>query len=160
MKTIEKIVAIRDRNPAATTADVAAEIGVSKQRVSALCSKHEVKLRPAYRRGGRITPPKPRLITGGAPVALGSAPCGTISELLAAADLIARGYKVYSPFVRQRSHDLIAVAPDGTILTFEVRGGHRTASGALSWSTRDRGRSHHFAIVVTGEPVAYSPALP
>lgn len=84
--------------------------------------------------------------------------CGTISELLVAADLMARGYEVYIPLARTIGHDIIAEAPSGRLLTIEVRSAKRAANGALRFKRTTR--SEMFAAVVTGEPVQYDPPLP
>ncbi|WP_395601225.1 winged helix-turn-helix domain-containing protein (plasmid) [Pseudomonas sp. A1437] len=162
MKTIDKILALQVENPDITNSEAAEALKLSRQRVSQECKKAGVTLSRAYgRKTGIVTPPAPRVITGGIPTRISHTVCGTISELLVAADLMARGYKPYFPFVRQRAHDIIAVAPCGEILTFEVRSGKRRADGeGYTFLHKGDGmESDHYAIVLTGDPVIYSPEL-
>lgn len=163
MKTIDKILALRIENPSITVSEAAAALELSRQRVSVECKKAGVALRRAYgpQPKGVVAPPAPRVITGGIPTRVSHTVCGTISELLVAADLMARGYKAYMPLVRQRSHDIIAVSPYGEILTFEVRSGKHRADGE-GYTFMSKGKdmsSAHYAIVITGAPVIYSPEL-
>jgi hypothetical protein len=87
-----------------------------------------------------------------------------VSELLAAADLLARGYTVYAPLNRHAGHaDLIALprgGGDGPI-TLEVRSGHRNPNtGTTTWNRFPRNNADHYAVVVTGEVVVYEPPIP
>lgn len=162
MKTIDKILALQAENPDVTNSEAAEALGLSRQRVSMECKKAGVILRRAYGRGAIKSAPEPRVITGGVPSVVSHTVCGTISELLVAADLMARGYKPYMPLVRQRGHDLIAVSPGGEILTIEVKSGKARATGE-GYSYLHKGerqnQSTHYAIVITGSPVVYEPEL-
>jgi hypothetical protein len=99
------------------------------------------------------------------PVKVHATNAGTVGELLAAADLTARGYTVYAPICRHVAHaDLIAIdqsSPDATPLRIEVRVGKRKMPGGYIAFNRDEVmRNDHYAIVVRGEPVLYEPGLP
>jgi Holliday junction resolvase-like predicted endonuclease len=86
---------------------------------------------------------------------------GQIAELLAAAELLERGWLVYAPITRaSRGHDLIACK--GThVLTVEVRRAHRGEDGRLVGNSENRKMpSACFAFVVTAEPITFIPALP
>ena len=100
----------------------------------------------------------PRVITGCVPCAINSTAAGRVSELLVAADLIARGWHVFFPLDYRKGHDLIACG-NGRIVSFEVRSGHRGKTGRLCFQRNHIMRSDHYAVAVTGEPVAYEPAL-
>ena len=167
-----RIKAVLARSPKATAREVADALGLSRSRVYVACKRHGIKLArppaPPYvyrpercqhgvRRSVALTP---RVITGGVQRTVSPTVCGTISEVLAAADLMARGFRPYAPFVRQRSHDLIAVAPNGRVITIEVRSGRKKSHGGYTFPNREtRSRSDVLAIVLTGEPVIYEPTL-
>lgn len=160
----DRLRAFVKKNPKGTARDAAQALGVSRQRIYHLCKEIGIRLSvPPNVPGTRLATglPLPRVRTGGVSIAVNHTICGTISELLAAADLMARGYKVYTPIARQKCHDLIAVAPDGRLVTFEVRSGRRRATGAgFTFVQPQRGKSDVIAVVLTGDPVEYIPALP
>lgn len=144
--------------------EIAVEIGVSRQWVYQLADKHGVRLRrpPPYRRFGPQRPAKhiSRVITGGIEHPINTTTSGAICELLVAADLMARGWRVFAPLSGHVGcHDLIAVKGE-VVRTFEVRAANRRETGSLIF-TRDRCmRSDHYAIVPRGAPVEYEPTLP
>lgn len=161
MKTIEKIQALVAENPAISCSEIAEKLGLTRQRISQVCKSGGIVLESAYPARDRRGMGYPRVITGGIQSMINHTVGGTISELLVAADLMARGYKPYTPLVRQRSHDIIAVAPCGEILTFEVKSGKRRDNGngyTFASAPRDV-HSDHYAVVITGEPVIYKPEL-
>lgn len=161
MKTIEKIQALVAENPAISCSEVAQKLGLTRQRISSVCKDGGIVLAPAYPARDRRGVGYPRVITGGIQTMLNHTVGGTISELLVAADLMARGYKPYTPLVRQRSHDIIAITPCGELLTFEVKSGKRRDDGngyTFAAAPRDA-QSDHYAVVITGEPVIYKPEL-
>lgn len=89
---------------------------------------------------------------------------GAISELIAGADLLRLGYAVFRALSPSCPCDLIAMAPDGTILRIEVRTGTRVID-KLQFPTRriDNGRHDHHAVVTyDGDitTVTYLPKLP
>jgi len=164
----------REKDPEVTAKEMSIALGISSQRVA----QHLVALglptrtRKSYPIGPRLIdydmskrkPPAPRIITGGTLVASNSTATGTVSELLVAADLTARGYTVYLPILRHSAHcDLIALrqgAEDNPI-TIEVRSGRRrTVDGTISYTKNVESLATHHAVVVTGEPVIYHPDLP
>jgi hypothetical protein len=80
--------------------------------------------------------------------------------MLAAADLMARGFAVYYPMARQKGYDLVAVDKKGRMLSIEVRSGRLTESGKPSFMKKVDSNAKHHAIVMTGHPVVYEPELP
>lgn len=162
MATIDKIKDLLSENPHATTADISRDLGVSRQRISHLCRQHGIKLTRAYPARDKASAPAPRVITGGVLAPINHTVCGSISEILVAADLMARGYKPYMPIVKQRSHDILAVNSTGGVITIEVRSGKRRADGnGYTWASKGPNCASGFhAIVITGEPVIYKPDLP
>jgi hypothetical protein len=106
---------------------------------------------------------RPRVRTGGVDVPVSAVTAGTISELLVAADLMARGYVVYFPLMKRTAHvDLIATPsnPDRLPLRIEVRSGTIGARGQVRYAKKADSRADHHAVVMTGEPVHYKPELP
>lgn len=158
MKTEDQI-----REMAATgmwASAIADELQVSRQYVHQVAKRLGISLpRGATRR----VPPgsglvKPRIQTGGIAAKVNHSVAGSIAELLVAADLMARGWRVFMPVLSSQGHDIIAVK-DGEIRTFEVRSAHRNAAGALKYMKKADCESHYYGLVVTGEPVAYDPEL-
>jgi hypothetical protein len=84
---------------------------------------------------------------------LASATVGALSELLAAVDLMSRGFEVFRALSAACSCDL-AVLVDGNLIRVEVRTGKRTANGKLAFPRvqRDGGRQDVYAIVVHSLP--------
>lgn len=156
--------------------EIAAAMQVSRQRIYQVAAREGIALkRPAVtpplapepaggaaaarrRRPGKAPVNVPRLITGGVPLQINSTATGRVAEILVMADLIARGWHVYAPLLdSRRGHDLIACG-NGRMVSFEVRSGRRRPSG-VKFDRDMVVRSDHYAIVVTGEPVAYDPPL-
>jgi hypothetical protein len=83
---------------------------------------------------------------------------GSVSELLVAADLTARGWSVFFPLFRARC-DLIACSWDaGIVRRFEVRSGKRR-NGTAGFQKTSNDVCDHYAIVISGEPIIYEPEL-
>ena len=140
-------------NPNAWAAEIARVLGVSRQRVHQVCRDSGIKLPKA--------PPSPPFSRANcaAPARISPSVAGAVAEAIAIADLLSRGYKPYSPVVRQRSHDIIAVSPSGVVITIEVRSAVRDVSRVhVPKSARDK--SQHYALVLKDEPVVYKPDLP
>jgi PD-(D/E)XK endonuclease len=148
-----------------TAIEISKEAGISRQRVYQIARTNGIKLAVSGDRAGqgRCIYPKPlapRINTGGVMLAKDSNAVGTVAELLVAADLVARGWYVYIPIVLHRGHDLIAYHGN-RLITIEVRSGWRRPKGTLQYSSqKPTALSEYFAIVITGEPVIYEPALP
>ena len=95
---MSKAAAIRELARAGKSARVISEeLGISRQRVYQVINEAEIrlprqKLGPQAFRRARGKAPQAHLLTGGVPVPISSAVAGSVSELLVAADLLARGY--------------------------------------------------------------------
>lgn len=108
--------------------------------------------------GGDKPPVPSSVTTGGIVSSLNTTTTGTIAEILAAADLMSRGWQVYIPLVRHRGHDLIC--SKGTrLMTVEVRSAHRGITNNLVFGRKNTDKSETYALVITGEQVVYVPAL-
>ena len=151
--TAGRIRAVIEKTPNMSAAEVADALGVSRQRVHQVCIAAGIKLPRGERRR-----PEPRIACA-AGVPISHTVAGAIAEAIVVADLLARGCKPYTPVVRQRSHDIIAVTPSGAVVTIEVRSARRDA-GKLSVPRKRSDQSQHYALVVPGESVAYYPPLP
>jgi hypothetical protein len=98
---------------------------------------------------------------------LAKATVGAVSELIAAADLLRRGFTTARSLSASAPFDLTAVVGD-RVLRFEVRTGYRTASKRdpkrrrLQYNKEARGCIDHFIVVVWkdgGYDVVYVPPL-
>ncbi len=141
--------------------EIAKQEGISRQRVYQVARSRGIVL-PSYHDVARAPQPKlaiPRVITGGVVKRVTCTVGGTIAELLATADLMARGYQVYRPMVGNRGFDAIA-CKDGQMLTIEVRSAIRLPEGTLKYRKDEPPKASHYALVITGEPVTYVPDLP
>lgn len=159
--TRDALAALVTVDPEISAAEAARQLGVSRERVRQLSDALGITLKK-YRRplsAGRRAP-EPVVLTGGVPAKISCTAAGAIGELLAAADLTARGWTVFYPLTRIATCDLVAVDVEGRVERVEVRCGKRTASGHLQWSRPDRSRSDRVALVITGEPVQYEPPYP
>ena len=136
---------------------MAEKIGVSRARIYQIIKEEAILLvrsELTIRRGL----PVPGVVTGGIVGPVNSATAGTISEVLAAADLLARGWHVYTSLVRHKGHDLIAVKGD-RIVTVEVRSAHLNQSQKAVFLKQPPDNSDFYALVVTGSPVIYQPEI-
>jgi hypothetical protein len=140
-----------------TAMEIAEELDISRQRVYYIGRKSDIPIeRPGARAPYNIVP---RIITGGVRVNVNAYTAGTVSELLVAADLLARGWYPYRPIIRNRGHDLIATRGD-EIITIEVRSGRRVKGGGISFAQLPRDRSQFYGVVCIAESVVYLPDLP
>lgn len=138
---------------------LATRLGVTPERVRQLLTAEGLTVPRAYPRGGGGTM-QARLRTGGAPVRVHATVGGAVGELLAAADLMARGYTLFLPITRIGWCDLVAIGGGGAVERIEVRSGRRGAGETIYWNHPDESRSERRAIVLTGEPVVYDPPFP
>lgn len=142
---------------------IARELGVSNQYVSLTLKKAGVKAGMLWQLNRdlqpKLRPPIPRVITGGVSVPISHAAAGTVSELLTAADLMARGWTVFMPILRNKGHDIIACKGEH-LVTIEVRSGKLRPNGQPIFQKKADCKSNCYAIVMTGEPVVYDPPLP
>lgn len=152
---IDRIKAAIAVNPEITGAELADQLFVSRQRIYQVASKYGLKF-PRAR--PKITMPQPPINTGSPLINISQTCCGTVSELIVAADLVARGFKPYFPIVRQKSYDIIAVNDRNEIFSVEVRTGRRLDK-IVAYNKQVTFKSDIMAIVVKGEPVFYEPEL-
>ena len=149
---------------AKTGPEIVEEIGVSRQYVHMVAKSEGLKIakgtmRPSYKTEQRYREYRARINTNAPAFRISPAMCGRISEMMTAADLMARGWDVYMPLNISKGHDIIACMGD-RIVTIEVKSGSRNQSGALYYNKHPNDVSAYMAIVVVGEPVVYKPELP
>lgn len=121
-----------------TAGQIAERASVSRQWVHQTAKKNGIPLPRAWRHQSTVA--------------------GTVAELLAGADLLARGWQIYLPAFRTGGHDLLATAGD-KIISIEVRSAHRDHKGAIHFARRPNDKSSHYALVIKGEPIVYRPEL-
>ena len=172
MSTRQEIAKIISSGEPLTISEIADRCGVSRQRVHQIMRMDGLKPIVDGRRNTRrsrdapsatMTPPA---VTGGVPVAVSKTAGGQIAELLASADLLARGYRPFRPVVGNSLFDIIAIDPrTGAILSIEVKSGRRV-SGRLVFQRNScvkvrhcEAEPDHYAVVCRGEPVEYVPPL-
>ena len=151
--------------PELTMSDIARVLDISRERVRQIVAGEGLTVRRGHKGIGERTPrppgpPMSRVQTGGVAVPISHTVAGTIGELMAAADLTARGFVVFFPLVRTAQCDLVALDREGNVQRIEVRCGHRGQKGRVVYSQKDRSRTDRYAIVITGEPIVYDPPLP
>ena len=157
MTTVEQVKELASRGLSAS--EISNAVGVSRQRVYAVAKANGITF-PRRDAGGCVAPsPRPRVLTGGVQVAISTSVAGTIAELLVAADLMARGWQVFMPIRSSKGHDIVAACAS-ELTTIEVRSAHRNAGGHVIYSRKADNVSDRYALVVTGEPVIYTPDLP
>lgn len=152
--------------PYLNLAALSRQTGVSRQRIHQIVKSEGITLKkwgnePENLPRNHKTPCQPRIAPteGGGPVS--QVASGTIGELLAAADLMARGWLVFFPFMQTGRCDLVAISQDGKrVRRIEVRTGHRGPGGQPRYrKSSERAVSDHYAIVFAGEPVFYEPPI-
>jgi hypothetical protein len=155
MSTIDKVKEMAASSM--SVRDIADKLGHSRSSIYHICKYNNIPyVTPRYHFTGISS--QARVITGGMKVPITSHVAGTISELLVAADLMARGWWVYMPVMLSKSHDIVAFKGI-QMITVEVRSARRNATGFLSYAKKNDSNSSHRALVVTGEPVSYIPDL-
>lgn len=140
---------------------------------TAVCEECDKEFAKAHSRQRFCTPEccnanYARKLLGLAGSKLAPATRGAVSEMVAACDLLERGYEVFRALSAACSCDLIALGPDQVPLRIEVRTGRfNTSTGNLTFS-RNKARVprkrteddlDHYAVVV-GASVVYEPPLP
>lgn len=154
--------------PNATYTEIAAEVGITRQRAHQIVKMIE-NPKPSAPRfiGKRRGPHKKQVVRGAIPLHendrahISTSSSGTISELITAANLMARGWFVFHPILRTSRCDLIALSRSGkTMLRIEVRTGRKTAPGDAAYAASASDIIDHHAVVVAGEEVHFYPRLP
>jgi hypothetical protein len=154
----------RDWN--ASLKELSSAAGCSRQRVHQILKKEGIT-----NNNRRITAPlKKTADTNGSfmemrsvafptGISVASTRGGRVSELLVAADLTAKGWTVFFPFLRNARCDLIALSDDGSrALRIEVRSGSRV-EGNVRYPKKPNDICDHYAVAISGEPIIYFPDI-
>lgn len=145
-----------------TPNEIGKRLGISRQRVYQILDDEGVEYLPLTQehRRRRVISRNLSKYLGPSSASVDRPTRGAISELLVAADLLSLGWKPYVPLFRNHGHDLIA-SKRSALITLEVRSALRRRDASISASLFTRGRQvNHFAFVLPGEPVIYTPDLP
>lgn len=154
MNTSEQLREMVEENPATTASIAAAELGVSKQRISQIAKKDGIKLRDGRMDKASVRDRKWCNHWGG-DERLSSNFIGGASELIAASDLLRHGIPVYRALTSVSSCDLIADV-DGTLLRVEVKSA-RLNNGRLTFGGVRHCRYDVLALVDQRGDVTYRP---
>lgn len=153
VSTRDAVIAKLRENPQWSFAALARELGVSRERVRQLADSEGIqqpRVKRAYKHESRV-------VVDGEGAPLNAVTNGTIGELLAAADLMARGYAVFWPLTRQTKCDLVITSKDGTrVERIEVRCA-RANGDHVAFHPKDNPIHERYALIVTGKPVQYVP---
>lgn len=145
-------------NPNRSARELAVMASCTRQRVHQIIKAEGLTL-PGFDPTRTQSVIVPRISVAGEGAQIDSTACGTISELIAASDLTARGWQVFFPLVRTSRCDLIALSADGiTTRRIEVRSGKRKGD-TVSYQRRAGDTCDHYAVVLTGEPVRFFPDI-
>lgn len=156
MTLIDRIQTIISTNTNISASELAENLGVSRQRVYQICSKHGIKFNKTI---GRKIGEKSWADQFGNTNRLPSNFIGNASELTVAADLLRHGIPVYRALTQSSSCDLI-VDVDGSLLRIEVRSAKRNIDGVLRYAMpADRNRYDVLALVESNCTITYKPEI-
>ena len=146
-----------------TSGEIAEHFGISRQRVHQVAKREGIQLStPSLGRPhmwGKRDKQVSRIKISGDNHEISTKTSGCISEMLAAADLMARGWKVFFPINSHGHHDIVAAKGD-MLKSFEVRSGTKNKDFALRFRRDKELRSDFYAVVIRDGPVEYEPDLP
>lgn len=144
-----------------TTTDLTEEFECSRQYIHSVLRQAGMKAASPVRvwlPRKAAPPPKARVVPSAHARPISHSMVGSVSELLVAADLMARGWSVFFPLYRARA-DLIATSKDGRkVLRFEVRSARRV-EGKVVFGRKPTDECDHYALALADEPVLYEPEL-
>lgn len=154
--TRERLLELHAAHPELNQTQIAEELGVTRQRVSALVKQLQLNVQsgPVGIGGRRTREAAPAVDAIVAPRTIG--PSGAV--LLAAADLDRRGYDVFFPLNPARARcDLVAIDERDRVEQIVVE--KRAKRGPVRYDTPENDRKIRRAMILTDQPVQYSPAL-
>lgn len=161
--TRERVVALVRDEPHLNQTEIAERIGISRQRVAQIVADEELDVPRGPRgvasrkRAAAATPALAERPDDAIPQYLAGAG-GTIAVLIAAADLMARGFSVFYPLTQSAPCDLVAIDRNGKVERIDVTKARR-AGGEIRYDDPDRSKADRRALILTDEPVRYEPAL-
>jgi hypothetical protein len=157
------VIALITQSPHLNQTEIAARIGISRQRVAQIVSEERLavprgKRGAAPRRRVAETPRARERSPGGLPAYLAEAG-GAAAVLITAADLMARGFAVYLPIAPTAAADILAIDANGRVKRVAVRPARRTVGGAVEYSYPKPGEVDTHATLLADTPIQYSPEL-
>ncbi len=160
--TRQRVLALVREEPQLNQSEIAARVGATRQRVSAILASEGLTVpkgkRGALPRGKAVVTETAPKHAPGLPSYLAAAG-GVAGVLVAAADLMTRGYAVYLPVSPSAAPDLIAIDRKGGVKRVGVQRARRRTGNALEYEYPKPNEIDVQAMLVTDEPVHYDPAL-
>lgn len=158
--TRERIIALVKQEPHLNQSEIAERVGVKRQRVSQIIADEELNV-PRGKRGvaprARATEPTRAPSSDALPAHLAAAG-GMVGVLIAAADMMARGFTVFLPVTQTAPCDFLAMDAKGKVERVSVRKARR-AGEEIRYDDPIRGGTDRRALLLTDEPVRYEPAF-
>jgi hypothetical protein len=157
--TRERVLTLVRQSPHLNQTEIAERVSATRQRVSQIIASEGLTV-PKGRRG--VAPrakarAEPAEESKGVPAYLAEAG-GPIAVLVAAADLMARGYTVYLPMTSAAAADLVAIDALGNLQRVAVQRARRRGT-RLEHERPKPGDVDIHALILANEPVQYRPNL-
>jgi hypothetical protein len=157
--TRERVLTLVRQSPHLNQTEIAERVSATRQRVSQIIASEGLTV-PKGRRG--VAPrakarAEPAEESKGVPAYLAEAG-GPIAVLVAAADLMARGYTVYLPMTSAAAADLVAIDALGNLKRVAVQRARRRGT-RLEHERPKPGDVDIHALILANEPVQYRPNL-
>lgn len=154
--TAEQIKTLRNKDPKMSAAQIAGELGISRERVRQLLL--QLGLPTDTRIDRRKT--KHRNYAARFGIELSSHTIGCISEMLVCADLLQKGWHVYRSISPHAPDDLVARREKKTVAV-EVRSGRQNRAGVISCAKPIREKTWDvLAVVLPSGEIHYQPEIP
>lgn len=154
--TRDRLLEIHKADPRLNQTEISARIGVSRQRISALVNEMGLNVERGPRGIGSRARAEPAPRPEGIVAPPGASP--TVGVLLAAADLARRGYDVYLPVTKDPQCHIVAIDAHDRVERILVETKKRGGTD-VRYDTPENDRKMRRALVLTEQPVQYSPAL-
>ncbi len=159
--TRERVLALVKQSPHLNQTEIAERVGATRQRVSQIIASEDLNV-PKGRRG---VARRAKATAEAAPVAEAKAvPAyfakagGPIAVLVAAADLMTRGFTVYLPITQSAAADLVAIDARGNLKRVAVQRARRKGQ-RLDYERPKPGDVDTHALILADEPVQYRPSI-
>jgi hypothetical protein len=156
--TADRVLAAFRRSPQPSLAVIAAEVGVSRERVRQLLKTKGLRSSVKSKGRPRVHSDRKPVNRFGYAVRAPTLVTGAVSELVAAADLLARGWHVYRAIAGGCMCDLIACL-DGATYRVEVRSATVSATGVWKTNQKPKTRENYdvLALVAPNGEIRYDP---
>jgi hypothetical protein len=158
--TRERIIALVKEEPHLNQTEIAEHVGVKRQRVSQIIADEGLSV-PRAKRGvasRKLAAEDSRAPSSDAVPAHLAAAGRMVGVLVAAADMMVRGFTVFLPVTQTAACDFLAMDSRGQIERVSVRKARR-AGEEIRDDDPIRGGTDRRALILTDEPVRYEPVL-